>query len=64
MIRFETALAPARTDREAARRLLAPLTQNCPTLNWFEEERPFLIGVGVPADFLPSARELGRTDLT
>lgn len=63
MIRFEAVLAPARTDREVARRLLTLLTQNCPTLKWFEEERAFLLAVGVPADFLPSARELGLTDL-
>lgn len=63
MVRQERALAPARADREAARRLLVLLTQNCPTLNWFEEERAFLIDAGIPAAFLPSARELGRTDL-
>jgi hypothetical protein len=40
------------------------LTFGCRTLDRFEEMRAFLFGVGVPADFLPSARELARTDLT
>ncbi|WP_308294023.1 TniQ family protein [Streptomyces sp. UNOC14_S4] len=62
MVRWETVLAPARTDRDAARRLLSLLTQNSP-LRWFEEERAFLIDAGVPANFLPTARELGRTTL-
>ncbi|MDJ0462656.1 hypothetical protein [Streptomyces sp. H27-C3] len=35
----------------------------CRTLDRFEEERAFLFGIGVPSDFLPSARDLGRTDL-
>jgi hypothetical protein len=39
------------------------LTLACRTLDRFEEERSFLFGVGVPAEFLPSARELGRADL-
>ncbi|MFD1271805.1 hypothetical protein ACFQ51_06855 [Streptomyces kaempferi] len=39
------------------------LTLGCRTLDWFEEERAFLFGVGVPAEFLPGAHDLGRTDL-
>ncbi|MGY0063749.1 TniQ family protein [Streptomyces sp. LZ34] len=64
MDQIETALALARTDRDAARQLLILLTLGCRTINRFEEERAFLFGAGVPADFLPSARELGRIDLT
>jgi hypothetical protein len=37
---------------------------HCRTLDRFEEERAFLFGAGVPAEFLPGARELGREDLT
>ncbi|MEE1806722.1 hypothetical protein [Streptomyces sp. BE133] len=55
--------AAARTDRDAARQLLVLLTLGCRTLDRFEEQRAFLFGVGVPAEFLPSARELGRFDL-
>jgi hypothetical protein len=43
--------------------LLALLTVGCRTLDRFEEERSYLFGTGVPAEFLPSARELGRVDL-
>ena len=53
----------ARTDRDAARRVLALFTIGCRTLGRFEEERAYLSGIGIPGDFLPSARELGRTDL-
>ncbi|MEU6012002.1 TniQ family protein [Streptomyces sp. NPDC047453] len=63
MDQIEKTLALARTDRDAARQLLVLLTLGCRTLDRFEEERACLFGVGVPADFLPSARELGRTDL-
>ncbi len=57
------AVTLARTDRDAARQLLALLTIGCPTLDRFEEERAYLFGIGIPAEFLPSARDLGRTDL-
>jgi hypothetical protein len=53
----------ARTDCDTARQLLALLTIGCPTLERFEEERAYLFGIGIPTEFLPSARELGRTDL-
>ncbi|WP_229922405.1 hypothetical protein, partial [Streptomyces noursei] len=62
MARIEKTLALARTDRDTARQLLTLLTLGCRTLDRFEEERAFLIGVGVPADFLPTAGELGHTD--
>jgi hypothetical protein len=39
------------------------LTFGCSSLARFEEERAYLSGIGIPAGFLPSARELGRTDL-
>ncbi|MGH3821653.1 MAG: hypothetical protein ACRDRA_02225 [Pseudonocardiaceae bacterium] len=35
----------------------------CRTLARFEEERAYLFSIGIPAEFLPSARELGRPDL-
>lgn len=54
----------ARTDRDTAWQLLALLTVGCRTLDRFEEERAFLFGIGIPARFLSSARELGCTDLT
>ncbi len=53
----------ARTDRAAARHLLIMLTIGCRTLDRFEEERSYLFGIGIPAEFLPGARELGRDDL-
>ncbi|WP_143832057.1 TniQ family protein [Nocardiopsis sp. CNR-923] len=61
---LEAALRLARTDRGFARQLLHFLTRGCRTLDRFEVERVFLSGAGVPAEFLPSARELGREDLT
>ncbi len=59
----EAAINQARTDRGAARQLLQMLTFACRTLARFEDERAYLSGVGIPAEFLPTARELGRTDL-
>ncbi|MEU9236106.1 hypothetical protein [Streptomyces subrutilus] len=57
---MEAALALARTDRDAARQLLILLTLGCHTLDRFEEERAFLFGIGVPAEFIPSARSRSR----
>jgi hypothetical protein len=53
----------ARTEPVAARQLLHMLTFACRTLARFEEERAYLSKWGIPAEFLPSARELDRTDL-
>jgi len=53
----------ARTDSAAARQLLHLLTYGCRTIARFEQERAFLYGQGIPSDFLPSACELGHTDL-
>lgn len=63
MTEAEAEITLARTDRDAARRVLALFTIGCRTLGRFEEERAYLSGIGIPGDFLPSARELGRTDL-
>jgi hypothetical protein len=64
MAEVDAAIAQARTDRDAARQLLTMLTIGCRTLDRYEEERAYLFGIGIPAGFLPSARELGRVDLT
>jgi hypothetical protein len=32
-------------------------------LGSFEEQCSYLFGIGIPAAFLPSTREFGRTDL-
>lgn len=61
---FEETLTMARTDPPTARQLLALLTIGCRTLDHFEKERASLHEEGVPAEFLPSAAELGRLDLT
>jgi TniQ len=63
MAAVSEAVALARTDRDAARQLLVLLAIGCRTLSRFEEERSYLSGIGIPAGFLPSARELGRDDL-
>jgi len=60
---FEETLTMARTDPPTARQLLALLTIGCRTLDHFEKERASLHEEGVPAEFLPSASELGRLDL-
>ena len=62
MAEVDAAITLARTDRDAARQLLTVLTIGCRTLDRYEEERAYLFGI--PAAFLPSARELGRADLT
>ena len=64
MAEISVAVMLARTDRDAARQLLVLLTLGCRTLDRFEEERAYLFGIGIPAGFLPSARELGHGDLT
>lgn len=53
----------SRTDPGTARQFLAMLTIGCRTLDSFEEQRSYLFGIGIPAEFLPPAREFGRTDL-
>jgi hypothetical protein len=63
MAEIEAALVRARTDGQTAKQLLVMLTIGCRTLDRFEEQRSFLFGAGVPAEFLPDARYLGRTDL-
>ncbi|MFB6985269.1 TniQ family protein [Streptomyces sp. NPDC056178] len=63
MTAFEEALTTARIDAPTARQLLALLTIGCRTLDHFERERASLHEEGVPAEFLPSAGELGRPDL-
>lgn len=60
---WEEALTQARTDPATARQLLGLLTGGCRTLDGFEKERASLYDLGIPANFLPSARELGRLDL-
>jgi hypothetical protein len=64
MAEISAAVMLARTDRDAARQRLVLLTLGCRTLDRFEEERAYLFGIGIPAGFLPSARELGHGDLT
>jgi hypothetical protein len=63
MAQFEKAIEQARTDPDTARQLLGLLTFGCRTLDRFEEQRSYLFGIGIPAGFLPSAREFGRADL-
>ncbi|MDA5284450.1 hypothetical protein [Streptomyces sp. Isolate_45] len=63
MTAMEEALTLARIDQDTARQLLTLLTAGCRTLDRFEQERSYLFGAGIPAAFLPGARELGRTDL-
>lgn len=59
----ERAMVRARSDPAVARNLLALLTIGCRTLERFEHERAYLFRVGHPAVFLPTAQQLGRTDL-
>ena len=51
------------TGRDTARQLLSLLTFGCRTLARFDEQRAYLFGIGIPAEFLPTAREFGRDDL-
>lgn len=60
---MDEVLAEARRDRAAARQLLTVLTFSCRSLLRFEDERAYLLSLGVPAEFIPGARELGRLDL-
>jgi hypothetical protein len=56
-------LEEAREDRDTAHRLLRLITRNRRTLAEFEDARACLFGAGVPGEFLPTASDLGRTDL-
>lgn len=62
--RTNAILAAARTNPDEARTLLAFLTGYCRTRDRFDEQRDSMINIGIPATFLPTAAELGRTDLT
>lgn len=59
---FDAAIDAARTDPAGARQILTQLTAGV-SLPLFERQRQFLINIGIPARFLPDARELGRIDL-
>jgi hypothetical protein len=61
---LEADIEAARADPDAARQMLAWLTIDRRTLDRFEEERTYLVGIGIPADFLPNARELYHGDPT
>jgi len=50
----------ARTDPDTARHVLAMFTGPCMTLASFNRERDYLIGIGIPAEFLPAARAFGQ----
>jgi hypothetical protein len=60
---FNAAIDAARTDPAAARRILVMFTGFSRTLESFDRERQFVMGLGIPEEFLPDHRELGRTDL-
>ncbi len=63
VIQAEMKMADARSNPDAARQMLAWMTLSCTTMTEFETERAYLFGAGIPASFLPSAAELGRSDL-
>lgn len=60
---FEAAWDQAHHDPDAARQLLTLLTVATHTRARFDEERAFLIRHGIPARFLPTAAESGRSDI-
>lgn len=60
---FEKFLLDARTDPQLARNLLSCLTAPCRSRATFERHRELLFGAGIPAAYLPTAADLGRTDL-
>lgn len=59
----EEVMRSGRHDRVAARNLLAGLTSLCLSRETFERHRRLLLSAGIPAAYLPTAAELGRTDL-
>lgn len=63
MLEVEKVIREARSDAVTARQLLALLTARSQALAQFGEERACLPGVGIPAEFLPGPRELGRVGL-
>ena len=61
---FDAMISQARTDQDAARKLLVMLTAGSRTLASFYRERQFLTGLGIPAHLLPDHGALGRADLS
>lgn len=60
---FQAWFEVARTDRGRAREVTIMYTRRCRNLLEFGRERDWLLGQGIPAEFVPGARELGRADL-
>ena len=60
---LEAALIQACTNPKVARQLLTLFTLGCRTRDRFEQERAYLFGAGIPAEYLPIPAELGRADL-
>ncbi|WP_410651416.1 hypothetical protein [Amycolatopsis sp. cmx-4-54] len=50
---MDEVLAEARRDRATARQLLTLLTFSHRSLTRFEEERAYMVSLGIPADFIP-----------
>lgn len=63
MARIEEVIEQSRADRDTAHQLLSLLTLGARTPARFEDQRAYLFGIGVPAEFLPTARGFGRDDL-
>jgi len=61
---LEAMISQARTDPDTARRVLAMFTAGSRTFAGFYRERRYLAGLGIPYEYLPDHRALGRTDLS
>jgi TniQ protein len=53
----------AHHEPEIAEQLLTLFTLACRTAEAYERERDYVIGLGIPAEFLPTAAASGRADL-
>jgi len=60
---LDAMIGQARTDPQAARRLLVMFTAGSRTFAGFYREREYLVSLGIPDKKLPDHYALGRTDL-
>ncbi|HEX8345304.1 MAG TPA: TniQ family protein, partial [Actinoplanes sp.] len=60
---FDEMLERAHYEPEIAEQLLSLFTLTCRTAEAYDRERDYVIGLGIPAEFLPTAAATGRPGL-
>ena len=60
---FDEMLERAHYESEIAEQVLRLFTLTCRTAEAYDRERDYVIGLGIPAEFLPTAAATGRPGL-